>query len=469
VYLAEMVIVMKLYKEAVAAADKTVPYHVVTAAGGQRMLFQKIALEANEVFFYKAHNIDTKHTLQMLHKTRDQWLTTHWNLLNGDPANNVSETTNLCIIQKMKDVKDAFELLKTEAWKVADENQKDAITEMIRLLPLAHKEMNTAVNYYTNGVETCPALVPTLEEWQAEVEAVGKTRAQSQKTATDYIWGHTLVPGPNPGMVKATFWGADGTIGEGMVNAMTKLRFGWGTDKVPAPFNDQMRTDIAKVSVVVSNYSKDLLGNSTADIAFDSNEMLAATEVLMQHTTQYALAGFPNMPVERIEMSTRLEELANKMLKEALLIRAQGSGKLGFGGRHDHTVVISRANMLGTMAAYAAAVKVLKEGDGRKVPAVIAQRADIEQQQAKVEAAYAAFVSNVQCVADPSCVSTQDTKSTLDTLETEIHAATKLYFKLDPFVEEPFPWIVVIYVALGVLVCGVVGLGGYVGLKKAKS
>jgi len=219
----------------------------------------------------------------------------------------------------------------------------------------------------------------------------------------------------------------------------------------------------------VSNFSKDLLGNSTADVVFDSYEMLAATEVLMRHTTEYALQGFGDMPVERIELSTRLEELANKMLKEALLIRAQGSGRLGFGGRHDYTVVISRANMLGTMAAYAEATRILKEGDERKVPKVIAQRGDIENAQKLVEGAYTAFVSNVQCVADPSCVSTQDTKKTLDALETEIHSATKLYFLLDPFVEEPFPWIVVIYVALGVLVCGVVGLGGYVGLKKAKS
>ena len=114
-------------------------------------------------------------------------------------------------------------------------------------------------------------------------------------------------------------------------------------------------------------------------------------------------------------------------------------------------------------------VRILKEGDERKVPKVIAQRGDIEAQQARVAGAYSAFISNVQCVADPSCVSTQDTKKTLDTLETEIHAATKLYFDLDPFVEEPFPWIVVIYVALAVLVCGVVGVGGYVGLQKAKS
>ena len=103
------------------------------------------------------------------------------------------------------------------------------------------------------------------------------------------------------------------------------------------------------------------------------------------------------------------------------------------------------------------------------MPEVIAQRADIEAQQKRVEAAYDAFSRNVQCVADPTCVSTQDTKSTLDILETEIHATTKLYFQVDPIVEEPFPWIVVIYIALGVLVCGVVGIGGYVGLKKAKA
>jgi len=469
VLLAEMDIVMKLYLVEVAVADPTVPAHVITIAGRQRMYFEKLALEANEVNFYSEHNIDTKHTLHLLHTTRDKWLTTHWQLLQGDTSNNVTEDTNLCRIKKMKDVKDVFDKLKTAAWMVADEKKKDQITEMIRLLPIAQELMNTAVDYYSNGVQTCPEIPPTLIEWQAQIEAVGKTRAQSQKTATDYIWGHTLVPGPNPGMVKATFWGADGTIGEGMVNAITKLRFGWGSDNVPAPFNERMREDISKVSVVVSNFSKDLLGNSTADVVFDSYEMLAATEVLMKHTTEYAVAGFGDMPVERIELSTRLEELANKMLKEALLIRAQGSGRLGFGGRHDYTVVISRANMLGTMAAYAEATRILKEGDERKVPKVIAQRGDIENAQKLVEGAYTAFVSNVQCVADPSCVSTQDTKKTLDALETEIHSATKLYFLLDPFVEEPFPWIVVIYVALGVLVCGVVGLGGYVGLKKAKS
>jgi len=458
-----------LYMLSVGSADKTVPAHVITAAGRQRMYFEKLALEANEVNFYKEHNIDTKHALHLLHTTRDKWLTTHWNLLKGDPANNVSEMTNLCIIKKMKEVKDAFDLLKTAAWKVADESKKDEITEMIRILPIAQKLMDTAVDYYSNGVKTCPEIAPTLDEWQAEIEAVGGARASSQKTATEYLWGHTQVPGPNPGQVKATFWGADGTIGEGMVNVITKLRFGWGSESVPAPFNDRMREDISKVSVVVSNFSKDLSGNSTADVVFDSAKMLGATEVLMKHTTEYASAGFPNMPVERIELSTRLEELANKMLKEALLIRAQASGRLGFGGRHEYTVEINGAKMQGTMAAYAEVVRTLKEGDERKVPKVIAQRGDIEKQQKRVEVAYTAFSNNVQCVADPSCVSTQNTKQSLETLEVEIHAATKLYFELDPIVEEPFPWIVVIYVAVGVLVCVVAGIGGYVGLKKAKS
>jgi hypothetical protein len=469
VLLAEMDKVMAAYLIQVEKHDKTVPAHVIAIAGRQRMFFEKLALEANEINFYRTHEIDTKHTVQLITRTRDRWLTTHWNLLRGDPANNVSETTNLCIIKKMKEVKDTFELLKTAAWKVVDGSKKGEIKEMIQLLPIAQQHMAVAVDYYSHGVQTCAEVRNTLEEWQAEIEAVGRTRAQSQKTATDYIWGHTLVPGPNPGMVKATFWGADGTMGEGMVNAMTKLRFGWGSDSVPAPFNDQMRIDISKVSVVVSNFSKDLSGNSTADIAFDSKEMLAAAEVLMSHTMDYASADFPQMPVQRIELSTRLEELANKMLKEALLIRAQGSGRLGSGGRHDYTVVISRTNMQGTMAAYASAVKTLKEGDGQNVPEVIAQRGDIENQQKLVETAYNAFVANVQCVADPTCVSTQDTKASLDKLETEIHAATKLYFVLDPIVDEPFPWIVVIYVALGVLVCGVVAVGGYVGLKKAKS
>ena len=65
--------------------------------------------------------------------------------------------------------------------------------------------------------------------------------------------------------------------------------------------------------------SSDLLAHfpdlETTPINFQSSflgsesDRLAATEVLMKHTTEYAVAGFGDMPVERIELSTRLEDL----------------------------------------------------------------------------------------------------------------------------------------------------------------
>ena len=85
VLLYEMDVVMQLYMVEVAVADPSVPAYVITSAGRQRMYFEKLALEANEVNFYKEHNIDTKHTLHLLHTTRDKWLTAHWGLLQGDP------------------------------------------------------------------------------------------------------------------------------------------------------------------------------------------------------------------------------------------------------------------------------------------------------------------------------------------------------------------------------------------------
>jgi len=485
VLLHEMDEVMKLYLIEVGIADKSVDAYVITTAGRQRMYLEELALAANEIKFYVDHDIDTKHAMDLLKKTRDSWLTTHWALLQGDPVNNVSETTNLCIIKKMKEVKDQFDLLKDAAWKVADvdsskvadkskvgDYKTDQIKEMIRVLPIAQEAMSTAVDYYTNGVKTCPEIEPTLVEWQAGLVAVGTSRTSSQKTCTDYLWGAQKVPGLNPGMAISNFWGADGTIGEGMVLAITKLRFGWGADSIPAPYNDKLREDIAKVSVVVNHFSKALVGNSSAVVATDSISMLKAAEVLVSHYKDYALAAYPNMPVNRIELSTRLEMLANKMLKEALLIRAQSSRRL----RTDKQVRTlqswtSHADMMNTMGAYAEVVRMLKEGnEALGVPRVMyAGREDIENQQARVEVAYTAFSNHVQCVSKPACVNTQDTKKSLDALETEIHAATKLYFLADPFIPEQFPWTMVIFIVLAVFVCGVIGFGCYYGLKKAKS
>jgi len=112
-----------------------------------------------------------------------------------------------------------------------------------------------------------------------------------------------------------------------------------------------------------------------------------------------------------------------------------------------------------------AVVKALDDG-GMGAKKVILQRPDIKNQQARVAAAYAVFQQNVQCVANDRCDATLTTKQSLDDLEKEIHVANSLYKQEDPVVPELYPWTTVIYIALAVLIVGVMMFGCYRGIKK---
>lgn len=196
----------------------------------------------------------------------------------------------------------------------------------MEILPKAFEYMDTAVDYYFNGVDQCPEIEPSLEEWRAAIIAANEARLTSQKTCTDYIWGRDGIPGPNPGMVVPTFWGADGTIGEGMVNAIVKLRFGWGQDNVPAPYNDEARMEIFALSEVTKNFSRDLQRNSSQDISFDSDSMLREAELLTRTYVKEAKRNFPEfIYVHRFEMSARRSYVMNKALASACEVRRIGA------------------------------------------------------------------------------------------------------------------------------------------------
>jgi len=232
------------------------------------------------------------------------------------------------------------------------------------------------------------------------------------------------------------------------------------------PYDDDMRQELAGINAATVQeliYIPTTL-DDVDGMAGSTDQMYEASNALTMSYVSQSKVAYPSIPANRVELNTRLSMLANKMGKEACIIR------LTNGRRLQDTMVAGPQTMQATINTFRQTMDMLANGAPQLgVPAVLSpERDDIKFQQARIAAAFAKFWPDMECVASPSCRATLNTRDSIDSLEAEVWAANPLYLIEDPIVEEVYSWTVLIYVIIGVLVCGVMGFGCYRGLRSER-
>lgn len=178
--------------EARVHAANVKPY-TIDIAGRQRMLQQKIALEALAVRYDGMHGGDTDASWTKLRSSLDLWAGTHWRLLKGDSSENVSMTTSLCIIWQMKYAKDQYDLLEQAVLLVAQGGSAEDALNVEAILPNAFDEMNKAVTYYAYGAEPCTtSWSPTQDEWKQAMIETAHADSLAGKVVIEFLWSKIL-------------------------------------------------------------------------------------------------------------------------------------------------------------------------------------------------------------------------------------------------------------------------------------
>eukprot|EP00931_Biecheleriopsis_adriatica_P113920 TRINITY_DN8919_c0_g1_i4.p1 TRINITY_DN8919_c0_g1~~TRINITY_DN8919_c0_g1_i4.p1 ORF type:complete len:673 (+),score=182.38 TRINITY_DN8919_c0_g1_i4:167-2020(+) len=449
--LSEINSVVLMYEEACEANDPSVSAYLINIAGRQRMLYQKMSKEASMIA-YGEHASDN---WDLLNSTRAMFMDVHWKLLLGAPATDstpaLPKMTHRCFIQQMKTVADKYDSLQNAALNVA-RGDVQQIAQLITLNPEAFAAMNTAVGWITKlpAEPACGALVVSSEEWTGAITAIGELRSLTQQVTSHYILAENGNLADKSALKETV---------DKLAASIKNLNFGYGAARVPAPFNQEVLDFMFALSEKWSSYQEQL-GFSTAsadgerrlqtDATVISNkglEMLSEAEKAMDTYTSAASQEYSALPVQRMNMASGQIMLAQKIAKEALMLRFAGG--------------ISGGGLDSTIAEFEKAQDHLTNG-GETLEAIIPQREDLIQQMEVVEEAWTSFKADIQAFTESSNGNGATVMVSLGALDKELQTASELFGIEDPYVAptppppEPFPWTLVIYIALAsavILLC----------------
>eukprot|EP00435_Cladocopium_sp_Y103_P054093 s641_g17.t1 len=167
---------------------REVPIHTIQVAHQQKANAAKIASVANLVAYSNGSSSDETGG-DLLNQTRDNFIATHYSLLEGRPANGlypaIVEEHSVCVIRQMQDIYTDF--------VAVDRYAQDGKTNPLMLGPLADSvekvitKYRAVIEYYKKGTIACSNRSYVLSEWELLIEAVGSLRSLTQEACADYI------------------------------------------------------------------------------------------------------------------------------------------------------------------------------------------------------------------------------------------------------------------------------------------
>eukprot|EP00931_Biecheleriopsis_adriatica_P001242 TRINITY_DN10152_c0_g1_i2.p1 TRINITY_DN10152_c0_g1~~TRINITY_DN10152_c0_g1_i2.p1 ORF type:complete len:541 (-),score=158.84 TRINITY_DN10152_c0_g1_i2:154-1560(-) len=429
----------------------SVAAYLINIAGRQRMLYQKMSKEASLI----SYGDDVANNWNLLNGTRDLFMDVHWSLLLGTEGTNstpaLPKMTHRCFVQQMKVVADKYDELQSAALRVAFGNKAD-IEQLIALNPIAFSAMNTAVGWITKlpAEPQCEELQVSTEEWKGAVEEIGKFRALTQEVSAVYVLASSQGTSADKSKLKS--------VTDELVTSMRKLNYGFGASNVPAPLNQEVLDSMFAMTEKTAKMKESLLDETgtggfsrrlqtdASTISRDGLELLAEAEKAMDTYMAAATQSSNSPPVARMELASRQILLAQKIVKEATLLRFAGG--------------ISASGLDTTIKEFEEVHRTLTLGGGG-IQEIIPEREDLLAQVELVDEAWEVFKTSVQDFVDSS-QGDRGIMTSLDDLMKELTVASELYSIEDPYVAPteppppPFPWTTVIYVSLAtalVFVC----------------
>eukprot|EP00931_Biecheleriopsis_adriatica_P001247 TRINITY_DN10152_c0_g1_i7.p1 TRINITY_DN10152_c0_g1~~TRINITY_DN10152_c0_g1_i7.p1 ORF type:complete len:919 (-),score=267.14 TRINITY_DN10152_c0_g1_i7:154-2817(-) len=449
--LAEINAAVLMYEESCELNMPSVAAYLINIAGRQRMLYQKMSKEASLI----SYGDDVENNWNLLNGTRDLFMDVHWSLLLGTEGTNstpaLPKMTHRCFVQQMKVVADKYDELQSAALRVAFGNKAD-IEQLITLNPIAFSAMNTAVGWITKlpAEPQCEELQVSTEEWKGAVKEIGKFRALTQEVSSLYVLASSQGTSADTSKLKS--------VTDELVTSMRKLNYGFGASNVPAPLNQEVLDSMFAMTEKTAKMKESLLDETgtggfsrrlqtdASTISRDGLELLAEAEKAMDTYMAAATQSSNSPPVARMELASRQILLAQKIVKEATLLRFAGG--------------ISASGLDTTIKEFEEVHRTLTLGGGG-IQEIIPEREDLLAQVELVDEAWEVFKTSVQDFVDSS-QGDRGIMTSLDDLMKELTVASELYSIEDPYVAPteppppPFPWTTVIYVSLAtalVFVC----------------
>lgn len=413
---------------------REVPIHTIQVAHQQKANAAKIASVANLVA-YSNGSSDDFGGVDLVNQTRDNFIATHYSLLEGKPATGlfpaIAEEHSVCAIRQMQDIYTDF--------VAVDRYAQEGKTNPLMLGPLADAvekvitKYTAVIDYYKQGSIACSNRSYVLAEWELLIEAVGSLRSLTQEACADYI---LATQGTEP-----IFQERSDRSMAALLAAFRALAY--GTDTLPAPPSQSIFDQVInKVKPAFDLFIVAVTEANTMNVVLQGdNVAVQGTEVKRLYFDQ-ALSTLASFPVGRLEAGQDQQFRVNQMVKLSFMFI--------------YDITATTTTLQNSIAEFDAVHLMLKDG-GPDIPAIVDQRDDLLTQWSRVDGKWKELK---QLLLTRSVADVPNLQATKDILIEEMIVLQGLFAIPDQPVAETFPWMFVAYGAMGLFLlscaCGAV-------------
>lgn len=413
---------------------REVPIHTIQVAHQQKANAAKIASVANLVA-YSNGSSDEFGGVDLVNQTRDNFIATHYSLLEGKPATGlfpaIAEEHSVCAIRQMQDIYTDF--------VAVDRYAQEGKTNPAMLGPLADAvekvitKYTAVIDYYKQGSIACSNRSYVLAEWELLIEAVGSLRSLTQEACADYI---LATQGTEP-----IFQERSDRSMAALLAAFRALAY--GTDTLPAPPSQSIFDQVInKVKPAFDLFIVAVTEANTMNVVLQGDTVaVQGTEVKRLYFDQ-ALSTLASFPVGRLEAGQDQQFRVNQMVKLSFMFI--------------YDITATTTTLQNSIAEFDAVHIMLKDG-GPDIPAIVDQQDDLLTQWSRVDGKWKELK---QLLLTRSVADVPNLQATKDILIEEMIVLQGLFAIPDQPVAETFPWMFVAYGAMGLFLlscaCGAV-------------
>lgn len=421
-------------------AERVVPIQSIQVAHRQKANAAKIASVANLVAYAAAQasgdgdgdgtsgtaTDDTSGAF--LNLTRDNFIETHYALLEGKPAVGIYpaivEESSVCAIRQMQDIYTDF--VSVDKYAQEGTTNPDALGPLADAVSQVVTKYAAVIDYYKQGSITCSNRTYVFEEWEMLIAAAGSLRSLTQEAGADYILATQ---------------GTEPIFQERSDASMAALQYAfralaYGTDTLPAPPSQSVIDQVlGKVKPAYELFKAAVAEENTMNVILQGdNVALQGTEVKKLYFAE-ALASLASLPVGRLAAGLDQQFRVNQMVKLSFMFI--------------YDITATTTTLQNSIAEFDVVHSQLKDG-GPDIPAIVDQRDDLLSQWNRVDGKWQELKSLLltQSVAD-----VPNLQTTKQILIEEMKTLQGLFAIPDQPVQETFPWMFVAYGAMGLFLC----------------
>ncbi|CAE7642707.1 unnamed protein product [Symbiodinium microadriaticum] len=413
--------VMEMTVQEAWGASPATPAYLMDLTSKQSMRLFKMSKEASLAHY----GVQVDANWMALNATRDAFVAAHRKLLLGAPAQNATpalqQLSQLCIIQRMREVDDFYQQLQESALAVAH-GSFEAMAELSQFDKRALDAMSGASKVLVSGAceNATTEVVALLLAWlELHQEAADLSRLSQDATAAFVI----AQEGGGGSFSSLS------TAAEDVKASFHRLMFGSWKPHVAAPPTQALLEHVmSTVEPAVERFTQALSGTDVLNVEAAGVSLLGVAEVLQAKYLKGARESDPMWPGARVDVLMSQAALASRVHKEALL--------------HVYGFRKSDAELSSAISEFETSHQHLKDGGGGLEP-VIAERKDILEQWEQINQAWLSLKSQARSATSEDTWRVEDA---MTQVISQIQVAIPLYGMEDVEAPESFPWTSAIYI-----------------------